>query len=199
MRAGADHRARAAGVLGAAATLAWSALVARRREVSDREAAIFRWFNNRSDRLAAPAWGVAQAGSLGAVFVAVGIVHRGGRPGEARCVGVAGVGVWLGVKLIKPLVDRGRPADHLDGVVVRGQPQRGLGYPSGHAAVSTVLALVSTGRSRWRGLALAVAMVTGSSRMYTGAHLPLDVVGGVATGAVVGTVTNAVRSCSRNR
>jgi membrane-associated phospholipid phosphatase len=38
---------------------------------------------------------------------------------------------------------------------------------------------------------LAVAAITGTARMYVGAHLPLDVVGGYAIGALCGQLTNA--------
>ena len=110
------------------------------------------------------------------------------RQREAIIVLALGTAIWLGVKLVKPLIGRGRPADHLDGVAVRGQPQSGLGYPSGHAAVSTALALTATSPGPMRLLGLSIAAVAGSSRMYVGAHLPLDVAGGYAAGALVGSV-----------
>jgi len=155
---------------------------------------VFRWFNAGPDAIAAPVWAVTQAGSLGSVFAASGILHSRGRSKQALTVLGVGSGVWLGMKLIKPLVGRGRPARHLDRIVVRGQPQRGLGYPSGHAAVSMTLALIATRPGRGRAMAIAVALLTGCGRMYAGAHLPLDVGGGFAAGALVGTVTNGIRS-----
>ena len=168
--------------------LAWSARTARRRDVSEREARVFRRFNAASDLPEAPLWAVMQAGSLGAVFVVAGAKRAARRPREAVIVLAIGTAVWLGVKLVKPLIGRGRPADHLDGVTVRGQPQSGLGYPSGHAAVSTTLALTATSPGPTRLLGLSIAAIAGSSRMYVGAHLPLDVAGGYAAGALVGSV-----------
>jgi undecaprenyl-diphosphatase len=96
--------------------------------------------------------------------------------------------VWAGVKAIKPLVGRGRPACHLDGVSIRGQQQSGLGYPSGHAAVATTLAIVAASRLSpgARLVAAALAATTGGARIYVGAHLPLDVVGGAAVGVLAG-------------
>jgi undecaprenyl-diphosphatase len=183
--------ARAVGWLGAASVVVWSGCAARRGVVSDREAAVFRTFNEPPpvvDRLEVPAGAVMQAGSLGGVFAVTGVV--GARQGSRRAAGVFGVGgaVWFAMKIVKPLVGRGRPDDLLDGVTVRGQPQTGLGYPSGHAAVSTTLALVATTGGPARVAALAVAAVAGTSRMYVGAHLPLDVVGGFAAGALAGSV-----------
>ena len=149
---------------------------------------MFRRFNAAPDRLEVPLWTVMQAGSLGAVFVVAGATRAAHRQRQAIIVLVLGTAIWLGVKLVKPLIGRGRPADHLDGVIVRGQPQSGLGYPSGHAAVSTALALTATSPGPMRLLGLSIAAVAGSSRMYVGAHLPLDVAGGYAAGALVGSV-----------
>lgn len=176
------------GAVGALSVLACSARTARRRDVSEREAAAFRLFNTASDRLERPLWAVMQAGSLGAVFVVAGAERVARRRQDATIVLAVGTAVWLGVKLVKPVIGRGRPADHLDRVAVRGQPQSGLGYPSGHAAVSTTLALTATQPGPARLLGLAIAAVAGSSRMYVGAHLPLDVAGGYAAGALAGSL-----------
>ena len=80
-----------------------------------------------------------------------------------------------------------------DGSTLSRGPQTGLGYPSGHAAVSLTLAvLVFQGWGLELQLAgLAAAAVTGAARIYVGAHLPLDVVGGFAIAVVVGAVAVA--------
>jgi undecaprenyl-diphosphatase len=88
-------------------------------------------------------------------------------------------------KVVKRFVERGRPSDVLDDVVVRGAAPHGLGFVSGHIAVVTSLALVAwpwlPRWGRWAaGLAVAACSFT---RMYVGAHLPLDMVGGAALGA----------------
>ena len=180
------------GSVGAGSVLAWSARAARRRDVSEREARVFRRFNRARDLPEAPLWAVMQAGSLAAVFVVAGAKRAARRPREATIVLAIGTAVWLGVKLVKPLIGRGRPADHLDGVTVRGRPQSGLGYPSGHAAVATTLALTAAASGPSRLFGLSVAALAGSSRMYVGAHLPLDVVAGAATGIVIGATLNLV-------
>jgi len=100
-------------------------------------------------------------------------------------VAIAGSAAWVGVKLIKPVVGRGRPDQHLDDVVIRGHPQSGLGYPSGHAAVAVALAMSAIPPGPARLLALAGAAAVGTTRIHVGAHLPLDVVGGFAAGAIV--------------
>jgi membrane-associated phospholipid phosphatase len=101
---------------------------------------------------------------------------------------------WIktGVKALKP--GCGRPDRHLENVSVRGQPQTGLGYPSGHAAVALTLALIAarTDKPRIRTGAITATGLTGAARMYVGAHLPLDIAGGFAIGALAGQAANAV-------
>jgi len=172
--------------VGAVALLAESSRRAKRHSVSPREERIFRAFNDAPDAIHVPAWAVMQAGSLAAVFVAAAELTRREQIREAATTFATGFVVWLGVKLVKPMIGRGRPHMHLDDVSVRGQAQTGLGFPSGHAAVSLTLALLATQDSSAtvRAGALGVAATTAGARMYVGAHLPLDVVGGVAIGVL---------------
>ena len=171
----------------AAGAFAASTAAARNRRVSSTEERVFRRVNSAPDELHLILWPVMQMGSLGAAFVAAGIVQR--REGDWRrsaTIAVAGSAVWGGIKLVKPLVGRGRPDQHLDQVHVRGADQSGLGFPSGHAAVSMAIALLATRPGRSRRLAVGAAAVTGLSRIYVAAHLPLDVVAGTAAGWLVG-------------
>jgi glycosyltransferase 2 family protein len=103
-----------------------------------------------------------------------------------------GVGVWFLAIVVKGLVERGRPAHFLDDVHIRGVPASGLGYISGHAAVAVALASVASpylGR-RARSLVWALATIVCLSRLYVGAHLPLDVVGGAAVGWAAGALVH---------
>ena len=92
--------------------------------------------------------------------------------------------------MVKHFVLRGRPSELLDEVVVRGAAPHGLGFVSGHIAVVTALALVAwpwlPRWGRWAaGAAVAAVFLT---RIYVGAHLPLDMVGGAALGVAVGAL-----------
>ena len=178
----------------AAASLLESGRRARTRAVSPAEERVFRVFNDAPDQIHAPVWVVMQSGSLAAVFVVSAVMLRRDKTQVATASAVAGTAAWAGIKLTKPLVGRGRPAHHLDGVAVRGKAQTGLGFPSGHAAVSTVLALMATVPGPGRTVALAVAGATGCARMYVGAHLPLDVAGGFLAGGLFGAAARAVAS-----
>ena len=198
-------------VAGAAAVT--SAVLAARQRPARCEVAVFRWFNHGPGSIRRGVWLVMQAGSLGAVGVAA--VLTGMRRGRSAATAVltAGLASWVGAKLVKPVVRRDRPAAYLDDVVVRGRPQHGLGYPSGHAAVATAVAIATTARAttgvvgsrRVRSLAFATAAGAGCARMYSGAHLPLDVVGGVAIGTLAAACAGPAgpagpaRSASRPR
>jgi membrane-associated phospholipid phosphatase len=189
-----DGRTRASTVGRVLVVVAFAESVRRAHggHVGRCEERVFRWFNHRTNRIAAPVWVLMQTGSLAAVFVLAGAAARRGRMRSAVLIAVYGTAVWAGVKLVKPGVRRGRPEDHLDDVVVRGDRQSGLGYPSGHAAVALALGLMApealgvARRPAYDAAAVGVAAATGATRMYVGAHLPLDVVGGLAIGAVVG-------------
>jgi membrane-associated phospholipid phosphatase len=108
----------------------------------------------------------------------------------AAGLALAGAGVYVLAKVVKRFVERGRPSDVLDDVLVRGAAPHGLGFVSGHIAVITALALVAwPWLPRWgRWAAGAAVAVVFLSRMYVGAHLPLDMVGGAALGVAVGAL-----------
>lgn len=188
------HEWRHAEAAIAVAVVVDSARRARTHQVIGSEEQVFRLVNDATDRVRVPVWAIMQSGSLAAVFVVAGDQYRRGTKSNAVASLIAGVLVWGGVKAIKPWVGRGRPERHLEEVSVRGSPQTGLGYPSGHAAVATTLALIATRDSSWahRAAAIAVAGFTGGARMYAGAHLPLDVVGGTAIGVLCGRAANAL-------
>jgi len=106
----------------------------------------------------------------------------------AAGLALAGAGVYALAKVVKHFVQRGRPDGLLGDVVVRGAAPHGLGYVSGHIAVVTALAVVAwPWLPRWARLLAAVAGVAVFlTRIYVGAHLPLDMVGGAALGLAVG-------------
>ena len=173
---------------GGLAVTAVTTVLARRRLVQSAESTAFRTVNGLPNGLHRPVWAVMQAGSLAAVFVSAGAARLAGRKSLAVVLAVTGTAVWGGSKVVKRSVGRGRPMAHLVDVVVRGNEERGLGFPSGHAGVSFALAMVAA-RSlpRWaRPVVFGVAATTSVARVYVGAHLPLDVVGGAAIGVATG-------------
>jgi membrane-associated phospholipid phosphatase len=135
-------------------------------------------------------WVPMQLGNLLVVPVAVLVALAFRRFRLAGGLALAGAGVYVLAKVVKRFVERGRPSDLLDEVVVRGAAPHGLGFVSGHIAVVTSLAFVAwpwlPRWGRWAaGAAVAAVFLT---RMYVGAHLPLDMVGGAALGLAVGAL-----------
>ena len=172
--------------------------MAARRGIAPQEKVLFRRVNALPDELHGPVWPMMQLGSLASVGVIAGLVFRSGEARRAAAVAMAGGGAWLVCKPLKRLVHRSRPDPGVTEVIVRGPTQTGLGYPSGHAAVAAAMAAVldhDSSAARAGGLA-ALAGIVGLSRVYVGAHYPLDVFGGWAVGLVMGMLG---RSLLRSR
>ena len=133
-----------------------------------------------------------QAGNVHAVGEAALEVAATRRFWLAANLAITGIGVWMAARWIKDQVGQGRPADLLPDVHLRGHHDSGLGFVSGHAAVAVAIATMIAPylgrRARW--VAVAVAMGVCLSRMYVGAHLPLDVVGGAALGWAAGSLVH---------
>jgi undecaprenyl-diphosphatase len=166
--------------------------------VSLEEERVFRAVNDLPDALFPPVYAVMQCGNLAAVFVTSALAAVTGRRRLAATTAITGTAVWGACKLVKPLIGRGRPAAELDGVHERGPKEAGLGFPSGHTAVATTLAVLLSPELP-RPLApmpYLIAAAVGGARMYVGAHLPLDIVGGAAIGLVAGAVARSVSSLS---
>jgi len=183
---------------GAAAALIASGVVAE-RGLPDWERRIYQSINNAPDEVAPTVWLPMQAGSLTAPFALAGWSFLRTRTFDPSVAYAAsGFATWLVAKGVKKAVGRGRPYDHDRETNLRlaTQTDGSLGYVSGHAAVaSTIATIMGDGRSPVTKLALqAFAVTVGITRIYVGAHLPLDVVGGSALGILVGEATNAIRS-----
>lgn len=184
------HSADVAKIAGGSAVVAAGAVVASQGDLSNLETDVFRVVNDLPAALAPPLQALMQAGSLAAVPVAVLVALAFRKPRLARDLTVAGLLAYFAARVLKSLVGRGRPGALLQNVVFHGRVTTGLGYPSGHAAVAAALATVASAylgrRARW--LAWALVAVVAIARMYVGAHLPVDVIGGVAVGVVAGAL-----------
>ena len=177
--------------LGALALMA-TGIAARRERMARAEADVFRLVNDLPAVLEKPLVAVMQAGSLGAVPTAGAVALMARRPRLARDLVAAGGSAYVLAKVAKAIVGRGRPGSLLDHVLFRGTLETGLGFPSGHVAVAAALATAAgphLGRPARRATWAAVAAVA-VARMYVGAHLPVDVVGGAALGWLTGAAVH---------
>jgi membrane-associated phospholipid phosphatase len=179
-------------LLAGVAVIVVTALAASGGDVAPWERSVFRAINDLPDFLYPPVWVVMQFGSFWAILVlgAGALAFRRFR--LATGLAIAGVSVYLLAAELKVIVERARPAALLRDVHIRGVVPTGNGFPSGHASVACALAVIAWlwfgPRLRWTFIAAAVVVCF--ARVYVGAHLPLDVIGGaglgVASGALVG-------------
>lgn len=99
---------------------------------------------------------------------------------------VSGLTSYLIVGIAKELVGRGRPGELLN-IIQRELFVMGYGFPSGHTALATSIAVILGAylpRKRRYIVPLWILFV-GISRLYLGVHAPLDIIGGFCIGLLV--------------
>jgi membrane-associated phospholipid phosphatase len=163
---------------------------ARKPDMSATELRAFRVANDAPDALRTPVRAIMQAGTFITVPIVAAVAAATGRRPLAMELATGGTLAWLGAKALKRLGGRGRPGALLTDVRVRESIGGDLGWVSGHTAVATTLAAIAwphVPRSA-RPVLVAVAATTAFGRMYVGAHLPLDLVGGAGLGLVVSAI-----------
>ena len=185
------RRIEVVAVLGGSIVLAGSwAIAAANNGVPGWEEDIFERVNDLPDFLWRVVWAPMQIGSFGGSLVVVAITFVVSRQRRLTLAALtASQTAFWSAKVVKNLVSRGRPAALLADVKLR-EKASGVGYVSGHTAVAFALAAVlapSIPRA-WRPAAFGLASVVGVARMYSGAHLPLDVAGGAGLGLLIGTL-----------
>jgi len=169
---------------GAASVVAAGACEARRDPLRHGETRVFAAVNGLSRRPYALVWTVMQSGSLAGALGIAAAVGRAGNPALGRRLAAVASLTWAASKVVKPLARRGRPEAVVDDARVLGRPQNGLGYPSGHAGVAVAMAAAAAPHlpAHWRWPVWGAAATAAGARVYVGAHLPLDAVGGAALG-----------------
>jgi membrane-associated phospholipid phosphatase len=169
-----------------------SAIPIKRHSVSAFETRIFHTINGLPAFLYWPVWLDMQLGNVLAVPVVTVIALLARRFRMALDLAISGTAAYLLAKIIKGLIVRGRPRALLDHVILRHSFDTGHGYISGHSAVAFALATsASAYLPRWAQCVVWIAAAgVAFARVYVGAHLPLDVVGGAALGWGVGSLVH---------
>lgn len=167
--------------------------VVRDGTVGSLELSVFHVINGLSDALT-PVMNAAQllgVLAVGPVVAAGALILRRWRLAIAALVVTAGK--LLAERTVWELVQRSRPGTTIPDAVVRaGAPASGVSFVSGHVVLVTGLAWVITPylRGRWRIVPWAVVAFVSFARVYLGAHAPLDVLGGLGLGLLVGGLAN---------
>ncbi|MGZ4132284.1 MAG: phosphatase PAP2 family protein [Actinomycetota bacterium] len=182
------HRALRFAAGGALVFLSWSE--ARRAQVPSYEERLFRVANDAPDEIRLPVRAVMQAGTYGTVPAVAILAFLRGRRRLGATLFVGGTAAWLGAKALKRAGGRERPAGVFADVRIREDIAGDLGWPSGHTAVAGTLAFVAADAlpGAPRSALGAVVAATGFGRMYVGAHLPHDLVGGAGLAMMLSAV-----------
>jgi undecaprenyl-diphosphatase len=167
----------------------------RKGRVGAAEERIFRQINELPTVHPGVLWSQQQFGNV-AIGPAVAIVAGVRR--DWHLAGAAAMATALKLvleRVVKAVIIRERPAITVSEPVLRGNvPVAGQSFVSGHATMVTALATAVGPHlpRRWRFVPWAAAATVCVARVYSGAHNPLDVVGGAGLGIAIGGLTNVV-------
>jgi membrane-associated phospholipid phosphatase len=163
--------------------------------VGSTERRIFEAINGLSDVLEPPMRLIQFLGVLfvGPIVAVVALILRRWRLALAALLVTAGK--LVAERTVWHFVSRQRPGVTEPNAIVRGgTATSGAAFVSGHVILVTALAWVITPylRQGWRFAPWVVVALVSFARLYLGAHNPLDVLGGIALGVVVGAAANLV-------
>lgn len=160
-------------------------------QISNLEEAAFRVVNYLPSFMSPLLQLIMQAGALYFVFIAAATTFALKHHRLAAKILFGGVVVWWLAKVAKCMVDRERPLFILSDFIDRAG-STGLGFPSGHAAVAALLATVTSPYlpKPWRRVVWSTAWIVALSRLYVGAHFPLDIIAGLSLGWFFGSLLN---------
>lgn len=132
---------------------------------------------------------ITQFGSV-AMVVIISLIFLTGREKSqhiGRLILANSAVTYVLVTAAKHLVGRPRPVELVQNLQQHDILVNGLGFPSGHTALVTVISLVLMpyfpAGKKW--LPACWILLVGLSRVYLGVHAPLDIVGGFALGLSV--------------
>jgi undecaprenyl-diphosphatase len=176
-------------------------VIASLTRITSFETALFHVVNSLPSWLYRFLWLVMQLGTVGAVFVMAGVALISRRVRLALELIGGGLLAYYAAIGLKDLVERDRPASLISGVIIRGSAAKGLGFPSGHAAVSAALAAIAVPflARRWRRWIWLLPITVGAARIFVGAHFPLDVVAGFVLGWTVGAAVHLLAGSPSGR
>lgn len=186
----------AVAVLAGLAVLGAGLLAVRHGSVSATEESMFSAFNDLPGGLYPVLWPFQQLGALfvGPAVALVAVAVK--RYWLALAALLATVAKLGSERVVKAMVSRSRPGTSIGAdVETRGDVSiAGEGFVSGHAVLIAALAgLVSPYlHRRWKILPWVIVALVMVTRVYVGAHLPLDVICGAGLGVAIAGCLNLI-------
>lgn len=162
---------------------------ARRQTPGWGEIAVFQAVNGLPGWLYYGVWPFMQYGVFATIPISAGVAALFRRYRLAVLLLLTSGTIYVLAKVVKHIAQRGRPMDFLDTVYEREHfAVESLGYTSGHVAVAAAITTLSWFHlPGWvQRITVALVAIVAFGRMYVGAHLPLDMIGGIAMGICAG-------------
>jgi undecaprenyl-diphosphatase len=183
-------------VIAGLAVLGLGMLAVRHGTVSSFEESVFHAINDLPGALYPILWPFQQLGAVlvGPLVAVVALILRKYRLALAALL--ATVAKLVLERLVKAMVSRERPSTSIGPDVHRrgNVSVHGEAFVSGHAVLVASLAMIVQPylRGHWKVVPWVVVALVMITRVYVGAHNPLDVIAGAGLGVAIGGVLNLI-------